>query len=80
VADTGIRSPLMIAEITSLEILDEQLAGELGKALAALAEQRAERTKAVEIGLSGQGSRRIAVIYTSRDAGVEDQLPAGAAR
>lgn len=63
VTDTGIRS-VMISEITSLEILDEKLAEELGKALAALAEQRAEQTKTVEIGLRGEGSRQIAVVYT----------------
>lgn len=63
VTDTGIRS-VMISEITALEILDEKLAGELNKALAAMAEQRADRMKTVEIGLSGDGSRRIAAIYT----------------
>ncbi|MFG0282834.1 MAG: hypothetical protein ACF8R7_00290 [Phycisphaerales bacterium JB039] len=58
----GIRS-VMISEITSLEILDEKLAEELNKALTALAEQRADTIKTVDIGLRGDGARRIAVIY-----------------
>ena len=58
----GIRS-VMISEITSLEILDAKLAEELNKALVALAEQRADTIKTVDIGLRGDGARRIAVIY-----------------
>jgi uncharacterized protein (UPF0335 family) len=60
--DTGIRS-LDLTAIASFEILDRELAGELNKALAALAEYRADRIKSVDLSFSGQGERRIVVAY-----------------
>ncbi|MBX3385013.1 MAG: hypothetical protein KF768_00420 [Phycisphaeraceae bacterium] len=62
VTPTGLRS-INIEEITSFEILDKALADELGKALAALAEYRADRTKTVDLRFSGAGQRRIVVGY-----------------
>lgn len=62
VTPTGLRS-INIEEITSFEILDKALADELVKALAALAEYRADRTKTVDLRFSGAGQRRIVVGY-----------------
>ncbi len=62
VSSTGIRS-VNIHDIRDFEILDTALAAELGKALTALAEHRADRVKAVDIALSGDGSRTIVVAY-----------------
>lgn len=59
---TGIRSVDVYA-IRDFEILDTALAAELGKALAALAEHRADRVKSVDVSLSGDGSRTIVVAY-----------------
>jgi hypothetical protein len=62
VTETGIRS-INITTVSSFEIADKELAAELGKALAALAEHRADRTKAVDLTLRGDGARRIVVRY-----------------
>lgn len=59
---TGVRS-LDLTKSSGFTILDEALAEELGKALATLAEYRADRTKTVDIRFSGQGSRRAVVTY-----------------
>ncbi len=60
--DKGIRS-VQVPTITSFEIEDKSLAADLNRALSALAESRAERTKTLDITLSGQGQRRVAVGY-----------------
>ena len=62
VTSTGVRS-IAITDISSFEILDKELAGELNKALAALAEYRADRTKTVDLRFSGSGSRQVVVGY-----------------
>ncbi len=62
VTGTGIRS-FDLSKVTSVELQDKELAGELGKALAALAEHRADRTKTVEIALRGRGARNVVVNY-----------------
>lgn len=62
VTDQGIKS-VNLTESTGFEILDSALADELNKALAALAEYRAERTKTVDINLRGEGAREIVVGY-----------------
>lgn len=62
VTETGIRS-VDLSAVTGLEILDKELAGELSKALGALAEHRADNTKAVDLSFRGQGGRRIVVAY-----------------
>jgi hypothetical protein len=59
---TGITS-IDLARVTGLEILDKQLAAELSKALAALAEHRADNTKSVDLSFRGDGARRIVVAY-----------------
>jgi len=58
----GIKS-VDLATVTGLEILDKQLASELSKALAALAEHRADNTKSVDLSFRGDGARRIIVAY-----------------
>jgi hypothetical protein len=62
VTSTGMRS-IAIADISTFEILDAELAGELNKALGALAEYRADRSKAVDLRFAGQGQRRVVVAY-----------------
>jgi hypothetical protein len=58
----GVRS-YNLATSNGFEILDAALAAELNKALEALAEYRADRTKTVDIKLSGEGARNIVVAY-----------------
>jgi hypothetical protein len=62
VTPTGLRS-VAITDVSSFEILDKELAGELNKALATLAEYRADRTKTVDLRFAGQGSRNVVVGY-----------------
>lgn len=62
VTPNGLKS-IRIAEITAFEILDTELSEELTKALAALAEYRADDTKTVDLRFSGEGSRRVVVGY-----------------
>lgn len=62
VTGTGIRS-VQVAQIDDLEILDPQIAQEMGLALEALAGARRDRDKPVRISLSGDGARRVAVSY-----------------
>ncbi len=62
VTETGLRS-IAITDVSSFDILDKELAGELTKALATLAEYRADRTKTVDLRFAGQGSRRVVVGY-----------------
>ncbi|MGE3109904.1 MAG: hypothetical protein AB7G11_16540 [Phycisphaerales bacterium] len=50
----GVRS-IAVNDISSFELLDKDLAGELTKALAAVAEYRADRTKSVQIRFAGAG-------------------------
>ena len=66
VTDTGLRS-FAISGIRTLEITDERLQGELSRALLALAEHRADRSKAVEVTFAGgeNVARRVAVSYVS---------------
>jgi hypothetical protein len=62
VTETGIRS-VNILKITGMELLDASLNAELHKALAALAEHQADRTKSVDISFSGNGARQAVVAY-----------------
>lgn len=62
VTPNGLRS-IAISDITSFEILDKELASELNKALATLAEYRADRTKTVDLRFAGSGARRVVVGY-----------------
>lgn len=62
VTETGLRS-IAITDVSSFEILDKELAAELNKALATLAEYRADRTKTVDLRFAGQGPRRVVVGY-----------------
>lgn len=58
----GIKS-LNLTQALSVELLDKELASELRRALAALAEHRADRVKSVDIALSGEGQREVVVAY-----------------
>jgi hypothetical protein len=60
--ETGIRS-LNLALATNVDVLDKTLAEELHKALAAVAEHRADRIKTVDVNLVGDGSREVVVGY-----------------
>lgn len=62
VTKDGVRS-YNLANATGFEIQDPALAEELNKALGALAEYRADRTKTVDIKLAGAGARDIVVAY-----------------
>lgn len=59
---TGIRS-LNLNKTRAIELLDPDLAAELNKALSALAEHRADRTKMVDVNLSGAGAREVVIAY-----------------
>jgi hypothetical protein len=61
---SGIRS-ISYRTITNVVLDDKELNEELMRALAALAEHRADRTKVVDIGFRGDGARDVAVAYVS---------------
>ncbi|MFZ4576180.1 MAG: hypothetical protein ACOYN0_17485, partial [Phycisphaerales bacterium] len=52
-----------LPQVVSFDLRDAALKSELNKALAALAEYRADRTKTVDVRLAGQGAREIVVGY-----------------
>lgn len=58
----GLRS-VGLFDASNLEIVDPMLAAELSKALTALAEHRADNTKAVDMSFNGTGDRDIFVAY-----------------
>ncbi len=58
----GVQS-VNLTKARGFELLDPTLAGELNKALAALAEHQAERVKAVDISFAGTGARPVVVAY-----------------
>jgi len=60
--EKGVKS-VNLTTVTGFEILDKALAGELEKALTALAEYRADRTKTVDVQVAGQGARELVVSY-----------------
>ncbi len=60
--DRGIES-VNLAHVNGMQILDDKLARELSKALAALAEHQADNTKTVDLSFKGDGARRIVVAY-----------------
>ena len=62
VTESGIWSADM-QTISSFKILDEQLAAELNKALAALAEHRVDNVKTLDIAFRGDGQRDVMVGY-----------------
>lgn len=59
---TGIRA-INLNTISSFQLNDPALAAELNKALAALAEHRADRTKTVDVSFMGDGAREVAIAY-----------------
>jgi hypothetical protein len=62
VTKDGVKS-FNLAHSTGFQILDAALAEELNKALSALAEYRADRTKTVDLRFAGTGTRRVVVGY-----------------
>lgn len=62
VTSSGIRN-IRIGNISTFQILDEQLAGELQEALAALAQARTERMVGVDLSLEGDQRRNVALGY-----------------
>lgn len=62
VTEKGVRS-IDLSTVTGFQILDKALAEELNKALGALAEYRADRSKTVDLRFSGAGARRVVVGY-----------------
>ncbi len=62
VTGSGIRS-VPIPSVLNFQIADKALADELNRALAALGESRAERTKTIDVLFSGAESRRAAIAY-----------------
>src|SRR6185436_11998979 len=62
VTANGIRS-VKLALANAIELKDKELNSELGKALAAVSEYRADRTKTVDVNLQGQGARNIVIAY-----------------
>ena len=54
---------IRLPQVVSFELRDEALKSELNKALAAVAEYRADRTKTVDIRFAGQGAREVLVGY-----------------
>ncbi|MFO0962708.1 MAG: hypothetical protein U0625_07340 [Phycisphaerales bacterium] len=60
--DKGVRC-LNLSQMTGFELVDGELSGELQRALAAVAEYRADRTKTVEVGFSGTQKREVVLGY-----------------
>ncbi len=60
--EDGMRS-VALSDVSSYRLVDEELAGELRKALSALAEYRADNVKSVELAFAGRGERRVVVGY-----------------
>lgn len=64
VTAAGIQS-ISSRSINAVVLEDQELNEELGKALTALAEHRAEKTRSVDISLGGDGPREVAVAYVT---------------
>lgn len=62
VTQSGLRA-VDIGAVTTFDLQDKDLATDLNKALAAMAEQRAERIKTVDISFRGEGTRNISIAY-----------------
>ncbi|MCX5689107.1 MAG: hypothetical protein NTV94_04840, partial [Planctomycetota bacterium] len=60
--ESGIKS-LNLTMTSNVEVLDKDLASELHRALAAVAEHRADRIKTVDVNLLGDGQREIMIGY-----------------
>ena len=58
----GIKS-LNLSMASNIEVQDKDLANELQRALAAVAEHRADRTKTVDVNFVGEGSREVMIGY-----------------
>ncbi|MFM9956929.1 MAG: hypothetical protein ACKVZJ_02545 [Phycisphaerales bacterium] len=63
VTEKGVRA-LAISRVSSFEFADPRLADELNKALAAIAEQRADRMKSVDLSFNGPAGKARRVVAT----------------
>ncbi|HEX2837327.1 MAG TPA: hypothetical protein VHN77_04270 [Phycisphaerales bacterium] len=62
ITKAGVRA-VNLTEVIGFEVLDARLAEDLRQALAAIAEQRSDQFKAVELDLRGDGTRDVSVAY-----------------
>lgn len=60
---SGVRA-VPLATVRSMDILNEDLAQELERGLAAMAEHRSEQRTSVDAVFNGEGERRVSVVYT----------------
>ncbi|MCB9848458.1 MAG: hypothetical protein H6814_08600 [Phycisphaeraceae bacterium] len=60
---TGVRAT-DLSQVRSMSILNEKLAAELEKGLAAIAEHRSDRRTSIDVNFNGKGERRVSVVYT----------------
>lgn len=67
ITDSGVKS-YDLTQTRGFALLDAGLAAELSEALAAIAAQRTDRVRTVDIGLRGQGERRVSVAYVHESA------------
>ncbi|MBX3380565.1 MAG: hypothetical protein KF805_10765 [Phycisphaeraceae bacterium] len=63
VSNAGIHS-VNLFEARSVELADPNLQAELAKALAAIAQQRQEQSRSLDVSFAGTGDRDVAVMYT----------------
>lgn len=63
VTSKGIQS-LNVFEARSIELIDPLLQTELTKALTAIAQQRTEQSRGLDVSFAGTGDREVAVMYT----------------
>lgn len=63
VGKSGIQS-VNLFEARAIELTDPELQSELAKALAAIAQQRREQSRTLDVSFSGKGDRKVALMYT----------------
>lgn len=63
VGKSGIHS-VSLFEARTIELTDPELQSELIKALAAIAQQRREQSRSLDVSFTGKGDRKIALMYT----------------
>ncbi|MBX3389771.1 MAG: hypothetical protein KF691_09995 [Phycisphaeraceae bacterium] len=63
VGKSGIHS-VNLFEARTIELTDPELQSELTKALAAIAQQRREQSRSLDVSFTGKGDRKVALMYT----------------
>lgn len=61
--DSGVRT-VALSSVNAFSILDERLAEDLRRALAAIGDNRTGNSSSVDVAFSGDGARTIGVVYT----------------